>query len=422
MATRLDAEIVATGDELMTGAIQDTNTAWICRRLRDNGVRVRRSTMVGDAQPDIEAALREAARRARVVIVSGGLGPTEDDRSTAAAASVASRPLVRNEAALEHIRALFRSFGREMTPNNAKQADFPEGSEVLPNPIGTAPGFAVDLGDARAFFMPGVPREMTRMFEEQVLPRVKAIGDAEGIRTSLATRVVKTYGLGESKVEQELAGVEWPPEVTVGYRAKFPEIHLRLYAEGEPGALAGALDRAEAAIRARLGDRVFGLDEDTMPGVLGALLESRGWRLALAESCTGGLLGAMLTDAPGASRWFDRGFVTYANAAKVDLLGVPEATIAEHGAVSEPTVRAMADGARRVSRCEVALAITGIAGPSGGTADKPVGTVFVACASPAGTEIRPLRLVGDRERIRRGAAFAAMDLARRTLATAGGTT
>lgn len=420
MATRLDAEIVATGDELMTGAIQDTNSAWICRSLRDHGVRVRRSTMVGDGQTDIEAALREAARRARVVIVSGGLGPTEDDRSTAAAAAVAGVDLVRDEAALEHIRGLFRQFGREMTPNNAKQADFPEGAEVLPNPIGTAPGFALNLGDARAFFMPGVPREMTRMFKEQVLPRVEAIREAEGIRGSLATRVVKTYGLGESKVEQELAGVEWPPEVTVGYRAKFPEIHLRLYAEGEPEVLRGALDRAEAAIRDRLGDRVFGLDEDTMPGVLGAALEARGWRLALAESCTGGLLGAMLTDVPGASRWFDRGFITYANEAKVAVLGVPDATIAEHGAVSEAAVRAMAEGARRASGCEVALAITGIAGPSGGTADKPVGTVWIAIASPGGIEARRLHLMGDRERVRRGAAFAAIDLARRTLAQTGG--
>lgn len=412
---RLEAEIVATGDELMSGAVQDTNTAWLCGRLRDHGVHVRRTTMIGDPQGDIETALREAASRAPVVVVTGGLGPTEDDRTAAAAAAVNGVPLVRDEAAVEHIASMFRAFGREMTPNNAKQADFPRGAEVLANPVGTAPGFAVSIGTSRAFFMPGVPREMKRMFDEQVMPRVEAFRDAAGESAALATRVVKSHGLGESKVESELAGIEWPPEIAVGYRAKYPEIHLRLYAEGDAKALPPALEKAEAAIRQRLGVRVFGVDDDTMASVVGDLLVARGWKIAVAESCTAGLLGASLTEVAGSSAWFDRGWLTYSNDAKTALLGVPDATLAAHGAVSEETVSAMAAGARERSGCAIALAITGIAGPGGGTKEKPVGTVWIACATPDRIETRPLKLFGDRERIRLGSAWAAMDLARRVL-------
>ena len=412
---RIDAEIVATGDELMTGAVQDTNSSLVCRRLRETGVSVRQVTIVGDPIEDIQRALREASARARIVVVSGGLGPTEDDRTAEAAATLAGVPLERNAAALEHVASMFRRFGREMTPNNAKQADFPKGAEILDNPVGTAPGFAMDLGGARAFFMPGVPRELTKMLEEQVLPRVAAIRAAAGETTALATRVVKTYGHGESKVETELAGIAWPKAISVGYRAKFPEIHLRLYAEGPDGTLSAALARSEAAIRQRLGVRVFGVDAESMPSVLGALVQARGWRLALAESCTGGLLGSLLTEVPGASAWFDRGSITYSNEAKVKMLGVSADTIARNGAVSEETAAALAVGARESSGCGIAISITGIAGPSGGTPEKPVGTVFIGCAMPDGVETRALKLFGDRERVRLAACFAAMDLARRKL-------
>ena len=412
---RIEAEIVATGDELMSGAIVDSNAATIARRLREHGFVLRRKTTVGDAQGDIETALREAAGRAPVVIVSGGLGPTEDDRTAAAAAALAGVPLERRADVLDHVKEMIRRYGREMTPNNEKQADLPKGSAILPNPIGTAVGFAMDLLGARAFFMPGVPREMEKMLTERILPELDAMRAARGITTALATRAVKTYGFGESKVESELAGLVWPEEVTVGYRARFPEIHLRLYAEGAADRLGGALDRAEAAIRERLGVRVFGIDEDTMASVVGGLLAARGWTVAVAESCTGGLLGALLTEVPGSSAWFDRGFVSYADAAKSALLGVKPETLATHGAVSEPVVREMAAGARERSGCPMALAITGIAGPSGGTPEKPVGTVFVACATAGGVEARKLSLLGDRERIRVGSAYAAMDLARRFL-------
>lgn len=412
---RVEAEIVATGDELMSGAVVDSNSATICRRLRDHGVLVRRKTMVGDGEADIETAMREASARAPIVIVTGGLGPTEDDRTAACAARLAGVPLERNAEALAHVKEMFRRFGREMPPNNEKQADLPKGSEILANPVGTAVGFAMNLGGARAFFTPGVPREMEKMLEEQILPRVDAIRAAAGATTALATRVVKSYGLGESKVEMELAGVKWAEEITVGYRAKYPEIHLRLYAEGAADTLGPALDRAEASIRERLGVRVFGVDDETMASVLGRLLEKRGWTISVAESCTGGLLGSLITEIAGSSGWFERGFVTYSNASKTALLGVKAATIAEHGAVSEPVVREMAAGAREKSGSPIALAITGIAGPGGGSPEKPVGTVWIACATPEMVDSRKLQLAGDRERVRLAAAYAAMDLARRHL-------
>lgn len=412
---RVEAEIVATGDELMSGAIVDSNSATISRRLRDHGIVVRRKTTVGDRQADIEHALKEAAARAPIVVVSGGLGPTEDDRTAAAAAALAGVPIERNAVALAHVKEMFRRFGREMPPNNEKQADLPKGSEILANPVGTAVGFSMDLGGARAFFTPGVPREMEKMLEEQILPRVDKIRVERGATVALATRVVKTYGFGESKVETELAGITWPEELTVGYRAKFPEIHLRLYAEGAADRLAGALERAEAAIRDRLGVRVYGVDDDTMASVLGRLLVAKGWTIALAESCTGGLLGSLITEVAGSSEWFDRGYVTYSNTSKSALVGVRPETLASEGAVSEAAVREMAAGARDKSGCPIALAITGIAGPGGGSPEKPVGTVWIACATPQAVDARKVTFAGDRERIRLAAAYAAMDLGRRHL-------
>lgn len=411
----VDAEIVASGDELMSGAVVDSNSATIARRLRDHGIVVRRKTIIGDTQGDIVQALKEASSRAAVVIVTGGLGPTEDDRTAASAAALAGVPIERNAVALEHVREIFRRFGREMPPNNEKQADLPKGAEVLANPVGTAVGFSMDLGSARAFFTPGVPREMEKMLEEQILPRLDKLREASGATTALATRVVKSYGLGESKVEMELAGIKWPEELTVGYRAKFPEIHLRLYAEGAADRLVPALERAEAAIRERLGVRVFGVDDETMASVLGKLLVARGWTIAIAESCTGGLLGSLITEIAGSSEWFDRGFVTYSNASKSALVGVKAATLAAEGAVSEAVVREMAVGAREKSGCPIALAITGIAGPGGGSPEKPVGTVWIACATPETVDARKLSLHGDRERVRLAAAYSAMDLGRRHL-------
>lgn len=405
----LTAELVATGDELTTGAIADTNGAWACAQLREAGVAVRRITVVGDAQGDIEAAIFEAASRAPIVVVCGGLGPTEDDRTAAAAARCAGVPLVRNAGALQHVRDMFLKLGVPMTPNNEKQADLPEGAEVLDNPVGTAVGFTVQTGVARAFYLPGVPHEYRKMLSEQVLPRL-----ADLARIPLATRVLKVYGFGESRLEHELIGTVLPPEVELGFRTAYPEIHLRLYAAGARD-LTASLDAAEAALRARLAERMFATGDGTLAGALGALLRARGWKLALAESCTGGLLGATITAESGSSEWFDRSWVTYSNQAKTALLGVPEALLVDTGAVSEATVRAMAEGALARSGAQLALAITGVAGPTGGTTDKPVGTVWIAAATTAMTVAKVSKFRGDRERVRLASVWAAMDAGRRLL-------
>ena len=405
----LEAELVATGDELVTGAIADTNSAWACSRLREAGIKVRRISVVGDGLDDIQNAINEAASRVTIVIVCGGLGPTEDDRTAQAAAHCAGVPLERSPRALAHVRERFAHYGVPMTPNNEKQADLPAGSDLLDNPVGTAVGFAVQTGLAKAFYLPGVPHEYRKMLDEQVVPRLAAVN-----RIQLATRVIRTYGFGESKLETELAGVELAPEIELGYRAAFPEIHLRLYAQG-PAALQAKLDAAEQAIRARIGERVFGVGETTLAGALGTLLRARGWKLACAESCTGGLLGAHITAEAGSSDWFDRGWVTYANASKIVDLGVAEQVIATHGAVSEEVALAMATGALTRSQARIALSVTGVAGPGGGTPEKPVGTVWIAAATAAGASAKMFNFRGDRERVRTASVWAALDMARRQL-------
>lgn len=406
----LEAELLATGDELMSGAIADSNGAYACAKLREAGVKVRRMTVVGDGFDAIKNAIEEAASRATIVIVCGGLGPTEDDRTAAAAAAAAGVALSRNADALAHVKTMFERFKVAMTPNNEKQADLPEGCELLDNPIGTAVGFCVQTGLARAFYLPGVPVEYRKMLDEQVLPRLASLS-----RVPLATRVIKVYGIGESALETQLAGLEIAPEIELGFRATFPELHIRLYAQGQAD-LAALLDQAEAGIRARAGDKVFASGDVTMAGALGLLLKARGWKVSVAESCTGGLLGGQCTHEAGSSEWFDRGWITYSNAAKTAELGVPAATIEAHGAVSEETARAMAEGARTRSGSGLALAVTGVAGPGGGTPEKPVGFVWIAASTASGTTAKSFKFRGDRDRVRLASVWAALDMGRRALA------
>lgn len=406
----LEAELLATGDELMSGAIADSNGAYACAKLREAGVKVRRMTVVGDGFDAIRNAVEEAASRATIVVVCGGLGPTEDDRTAAAAAAAAGVELRRNADALAHVKTMFERYKIAMTPNNEKQADLPDGCELLDNPIGTAVGFCVRTGLARAFYLPGVPVEYRKMLDEQVLPRLASLS-----RVPLATRVIKVYGIGESALETQLAGLEIAPEIELGFRATFPELHIRLYAQGQAD-LAALLDQAEAGIRARAGDKIFASGDVTMAGALGLLLKARGWKLAVAESCTGGLLGGQCTHEAGSSEWFDRGWVTYSNAAKTSELGVPAETIDAHGAVSEQTARAMAEGARTRSNAGLALSVTGVAGPGGGTPEKPVGLVWIAASTASGTTAKSFHFRGDRDRVRLASVWAALDMGRRALA------
>jgi len=402
--------VLCIGTELTRGELVNTNAAWLCAGLTDEGFEVVEEVVVDDDPARIASTLQRLAKAVRVVVCTGGLGPTTDDVTTLAVATALGRRLVRDDASVEHIRRRVEKAGRTLTASNAKQADFPEGAEVLPNPIGTAPGFSVQLGEgALAFFMPGVPREMKRMFEEQIVPRIRSLAP----RTSYQLRM-RTFGLPESVVGERLAGLEAAnPGVTIGYRAHFPEIEVKVLARAASQALArDTCEKATIDVKARLADVIYGEGEETYAGVLGRQLRSKGFTLAIAESCTGGLVGHMLTREPGASEFLLVDAVTYANSAKTRLLGVDEDVIRGHGAVSPEVAAAMAEGAKRVSGADIALSLTGVAGPTGGSAEKPVGTVFVAVAAAGATTVREKHFSGDRQQIQTLAAYHGLHLVR----------
>ena len=423
----MKAEILTIGDELLRGEIVDSNKSLLSDRLLGLDVQTRYHVSVGDDPEDMTGAFRRAAARSDVVLVSGGLGPTRDDLTTEVLAQTFDRPLVLDEAALETIRAFFRGVGREMTENNAKQARFPEGAEVLPNPIGTAPGFLLVVEGAAFFCMPGVPRELERMMDEQVLPRVaKLQARAAGAQRGAAERssegrvvratLLRTFGLGESTLDDELKDIAASGDVSLGFRTAFPDNYLR------PLARAATVEEAEAklaqvcdAIRERLGPLVYGEGDETLPAVVGRLLREHGHTIAVAESCTGGLVAERITEVPGASDYFAGAVVAYANAAKTALLGVPEAMLAEHGAVSEPVARAMAEGARTRFAADFGVATTGISGPGGGSPEKSLGLVHVALAREGGTHSDHFVFPLDRSRHRLLTAQIALDWVRRAL-------
>jgi nicotinamide-nucleotide amidase len=412
------AEILTIGDELLRGEIVDSNKSFLSERLLRLDVETRFHSTVADDRADISDALLRAVARADIVLVSGGLGPTRDDLTIEVLAETFGRKLVLDEAALAELRAFFARFGREMAAINEKQAWFPEGAEVLVNPIGTAPGtlLEVERKDREAaliFCMPGVPRELYRMMDEQVMPRIaqkrRAIAFARAA-------LLRTFGIGESNLDERLRDLALPPGVELGFRTQFPDNHVR------PVARAASLEEADeklraavAAIRERLGVLVYGDGEETLEAVVVRRLDERGRTLATAESCTGGMIAELVTAVPGSSAVFRGGVVAYANEAKTALLGVPEAWLIEHGAVSDPVARAMAEGARTRFGTDYAVATTGIAGPAGGTADKPVGLLFIAMATADGTESRELFFAFDRERNRRLGAQVALDWVRRHL-------
>jgi nicotinamide-nucleotide amidase len=409
----LRAEILTIGDELLRGEIVDSNKALLSDRLLSLDIETHYHTSVRDDPEDMTDAFHRAAQRSDLVLVSGGLGPTRDDLTCEVLAKAFGRDRVLDESALEAIQAFFRSVGREMTPNNVKQAYFPTGSEVLPNPIGTAPGFALEEGGALFFCMPGVPRELERMLDEHVLPR---IAKRRGIAGVVRARLLRTFGMGESTLDDELADIAASGDVSLGFRTSFPDNYLRPLARAARASEAEArLDEVCAAIRERLGPLVYGEGSETLQGVVGRLLSENGQTLAVAESCTGGLVAERITGVPGSSRYFLGGVVAYANAAKVSLLGVPEDLLARCGAVSDPVVRAMAEGVRERFGADFGLATTGISGPDGGTPEKPVGLVHVALAHAGGTHADHFVFPLDRERHRLLTAQLALDWVRRAV-------
>ncbi len=409
---RMSAAVLCIGTELTRGEIVNTNATWLSETLTALGFEVTEVECVDDDRVRIKDALARMGGEHDVIVSTGGLGPTTDDITSECAAAVLGVPLERDADSLAAIRKRMGRFGRTMAASNEKQADFPRGAAVLPNRKGTAPGFAIQLPRARAFFLPGVPREMKTMFGELVTPEIEPL-----VKERLYQVRLKTFGMTESGVNDQLAGIEDEHNVVIGYRAHFPEIEVKLLARAASREEAERRARGAAGeVRARLGaDTVFAEGDVTFSEALGALLVERGFMLGLAESCTGGQAAALMTERSGASAYFAGGVVSYANSVKSQVLGVPASLIESKGAVSGEVARAMAEGARRVLGVEIALALTGIAGPTGGTPDKPVGLVHYAVATADGTSDRQMVWPGSRAQVQRISAFAGLALVRGVL-------
>jgi len=410
-------EVVTIGTELLLGFTLDTNGADLGRALAAAGADVTRRTSVPDDDPSVRAAVGEALERTGFVITTGGLGPTPDDVTREAVAGLLGRRLVPDAGVLQALEQRFRRHGRwPMPAANRRQADVPEGATVLPNPRGTAPGLWLEDAQGRTVVMlPGVPRELRGLLADEVLPRIATRSGGQVV----LSRTLRTTGAPESAIAERVAPVEDElPPLSLAFLPSTDGVDLRLTARGLDRTEADErLTHAAARLVERLGEHYYGADDSDLAAVVLAAVHARGRRLAVAESCTGGLLGARLTAVPGASAVFVGGVVAYADDVKRDQLGVPAETLARHGAVSEEAVRAMAEGARRAFGVGCAIAITGIAGPTGGTPDKPVGTVCLAAAGDAELRVVTRVFPGDRVEIRQHGAQAGLDLLRRLLAT-----
>jgi nicotinamide-nucleotide amidase len=409
----LTAEIIAVGSELLTPFRTDTNSLWLTDRLNGVGIEVKLKTIVGDDDSRLEETIRDALKRSGIVILTGGLGPTEDDITRKIAARALSRRLALNEKVLEEIKAKFLHWGRKMPEINARQAMVIEGAEVLPNPNGTAPGMYIEADGRVVVLLPGPPREMRPMFESHIL--AKLAERAGGVR--VARRVLRVAGMGESAVDERIAPVYTQftnPQTTILFNDTEIEIHLTAQGKTEQEAEL-LLDGLAGQIEDRLGHAIFAFRGETMEEVVGLRLAVNGFTLAVAESCTGGLVAHRLTEVSGSSNYFLEGVVTYSNESKTRLLGVPAEVIERHGAVSPEVAEAMAEGVKRRAGVDFGLSVTGVAGPTGGTPEKPVGLVYIALADDAHTEHRRVMLPGDRHLIRTRASQAALDLLRRRL-------
>lgn len=406
----MNAEILAVGTELLMGQIANTNAQYISNRFPEAGVNVFYHSVVGDNPERLKECLNIALDRSDAVIMTGGLGPTQDDLTKETVARIMGKKLVLHEESLKKIEAFFNSIGRPMVESNKKQAYFPEGSIIIPNGRGTAPGCIVEAWGKAVVMLPGPPSEMKPMFEDTVLPYFKERSDY-----TIESRYLKVFGIGESAVEEMIMDlVNSQTNPTLATYAKEGEVTLRVTAKVKKGENAAELIQPVVdSIKKKLGNAVYSVDGDDIGEVAGNLLIKKGITIALAESCTGGLIASRLTDIPGISSVFNRGIVCYSNSSKVEDLGVNPGTLAQHGAVSRETAVEMASGVKKRAGTELGLSVTGIAGPGGGSEQKPVGLVYIALAGDSGVESKELRLWGNRERIRNVTALNAFDLIRK---------
>jgi nicotinamide-nucleotide amidase len=410
------AEVLATGHEIISGNLVDSNSAHIARALEAAGLEVVRHTSVGDDMGRLVDVIKEVGGRADIAVVTGGLGPTFDDITAAAAARAAGVELVMNNTALKSVEEAFKTRKRFMSPSNKKQALLPNGSECLLNPVGTAPGFHQKIGQCLFFFLPGVPFEMERMLADMVMPRIEAVTGSD--RDIRILKTISVFGLAESAVGEQVGGLTTEfPKIKLGIRAKFPEIQIKLYGHGSnEDVLLHEMEKASKWILNKVGTRAFAMDNRSMEAVIGDLLRQNQATLAVAESCTAGLISHLLTNVPGSSGYFLFAGVTYSNDSKERILGVSSHTLEQYGAVHEQTVKEMSAGVRRLANATYGLATSGIAGPDGGTDDKPIGTVCVGLATEHSLESHQFYFpFGNRLMKKKIFAMAAMDVLRRKI-------
>lgn len=407
------AEIIAIGSELLTPTKTDTNSLWLTEKLNDIGIEVKLKTIVGDDGERLEETVRDAVRRSDIVITTGGLGPTEDDITRQFTAKAIERELVYHDAIEEHLRARFRHWGREMPEINKRQAYIIKDAEVLPNPNGSAVGMLVENGGKMLAILPGPPRENQPMFIEHVLPKLKEIAGEIYVKR----RLLRVSGLGESAVDEIAAPIYTKyadVQTSILFNRSEVEIHIAAISDNAETTTKTA-DNLAGELAKALGKAVFSTNGETMEEVVGTLLKSRNQTVSVAESCTGGLIARRLTEIPGSSAYFIEGSVTYSNDAKIRTLNVPAEIIEKHGAVSAECAEAMAKGMREYAGTDHAISVTGIAGPDGGSDEKPVGTVFIGYAGKKGVKSVKLVLPGDRYLIRWRSSQAALDYLRRQL-------
>lgn len=414
MSERMIVEIVSTGTELLLGQIVNTNASYLARKLNEIGYDALYQTTVGDNRRRMASVLSIALDRADIVITSGGLGPTQGDITKEVTAELLGRPMYLHEESATHIQCYFERRHLSMPQNNLRQAMMAEGAIIVRNHRGTAPGVILEHEGKTIIHLPGPPMELEYMFETGILPYLTQRFGNQG---QIVSKVLRTFGLGESALEDRIHDyILAQKNPTIALLARSGEIHVRLTAKGDTTELAHQMiAELEPKIRERIGDLVFGTDAQSLEQVVGAALTEKQYTIALAESCTGGGVSARLTDIPGSSAYLRGSVVCYSNDVKIDAVGVPAETIADQGAVSPETAQAMAEGIKKRFGATIGVGITGIAGPGGGTDEKPVGLVYIAVAGPQGTVVEEQRFSGQRSGIRTRAANAALNLIRRYL-------
>lgn len=408
----MKAEIISVGTEILLGSLVDTNAAFIAEKMASLGISISRISAVGDNWQDIYQALEESLGRVDLIVVSGGLGPTEDDITKEVLSRLMGDNLVLDEAALAEIRRRLRG---HRIPEKAiqNQAMIPASAKRIPNPVGTAPGIILEKDHKTIILLPGVPREMKRMMEKELYPYLLS---RLGTKELISSRILKVWGMGESQVNQKIADIMLrQSNPRVGLLAKRGEVHISITGKFPPELVGEKIKTVEDKIRERLGSSIWGVDEETLEGVVSRLLKKRDLRIAVAESCTGGLVSHRLTNIPGSSDYFSYGIIGYSNQAKSTFLGVPPSLVKKKGAVSSQVAKKMAQGVRKAERTDFGLGITGIAGPSGGSRNKPVGLVYIALSSSEGEICERFVFPGGREDIKWKASQGALDMLRRYL-------